>query len=51
VQDVYRFDERRIIAGRIETGTLRVGDTLIFSPTTKRVPSLASRLGNHLLET
>ncbi len=32
VQDVYRFDERRIIAGRIETGTLRVGDTLLFSP-------------------
>lgn len=32
VQDVYRFDERRIIAGQIETGRLRVGDTLIFSP-------------------
>ena len=32
VQDVYRFDERRIIAGRIEAGTLRVGDTLVFSP-------------------
>ncbi|MBT6428301.1 MAG: adenylyl-sulfate kinase, partial [Rhodospirillaceae bacterium] len=32
VQDVYRFDERRIIAGRIETGTLKVGDTLLFSP-------------------
>ncbi len=35
VQDVYRFDERRIIAGRIETGTLRVGDTLVFSPNNK----------------
>ena len=32
VQDVYRFDERRIIAGRIETGVLRVGDNLLFSP-------------------
>ncbi|MDA1097555.1 MAG: adenylyl-sulfate kinase [Proteobacteria bacterium] len=32
VQDVYRFDERRIIAGRIETGVLRVGDSLLFSP-------------------
>ena len=32
VQDVYRFDERRIIAGRIESGTLRVGDELVFSP-------------------
>lgn len=35
VQDVYRFDERRIIAGRIETGTLRVGDQLVFSPANK----------------
>ena len=32
VQDVYRFDARRILAGRIETGTLRVGDALTFSP-------------------
>ncbi len=35
VQDVYRFDGRRIIAGRIETGTLRVGDQLVFSPENK----------------
>jgi len=35
VQDVYRFDERRIVAGRIETGTLRVGDELVFSPANK----------------
>lgn len=35
VQDVYKFDERRIIAGRIESGTIRVGDTLLFSPTNK----------------
>ena len=35
VQDVYRFDERRIIAGRIESGTLRVGDRLLFSPNNK----------------
>src|SRR5437588_13059800 len=35
VQDVYRFDERRIIACRIETGTLRVGDELVFSPANK----------------
>jgi bifunctional enzyme CysN/CysC len=33
VQDVYRFDERRVIAGRIETGTLSKGDRLFFSPT------------------
>ncbi|MEC9347587.1 MAG: adenylyl-sulfate kinase [Pseudomonadota bacterium] len=44
VQDVYKFDERRIIAGRIESGTLRVGDTLLFSPTNKtaRVRSIES---------
>jgi bifunctional enzyme CysN/CysC len=35
VQDVYRFDERRILAGRVESGTLHVGDRLQFSPGTK----------------
>ena len=35
VQDVYRFDGRRIVAGRIETGTLKVGDQLVFSPDNK----------------
>ena len=35
IQDVYRFDERRILAGRIESGTLRVGDRLQFSPGNK----------------
>ncbi len=32
VQDVYKFDHRRIIVGRVESGVLRVGDTLRFSP-------------------
>jgi bifunctional enzyme CysN/CysC len=36
VQDVYRFDDRRIIAGRIEAGTLRVGDEIEFLPDGKR---------------
>ena len=35
IQDVYRFDARRILAGRIESGTLRVGDELLFSPFNK----------------
>ena len=35
VQDVYEFDERRIIAGRIESGRLAVGDRLLFSPSNK----------------
>jgi bifunctional enzyme CysN/CysC len=36
VQDIYKFDERRIVAGRVEAGILRVGDTLLFSPSDKR---------------
>lgn len=35
IQDVYRFDERRILAGRVESGTLKVGDRLLFSPGNK----------------
>jgi bifunctional enzyme CysN/CysC len=35
VQDVYRFDERRILAGRVESGTIKVGDRLQFCPTNK----------------
>lgn len=37
VQDVYKFDERRIIAGRIESGTLGVGDEILFSPGNQKV--------------
>jgi bifunctional enzyme CysN/CysC len=32
VQGVYRFDHRRIVVGRIESGRLRVGDPLVFLP-------------------
>jgi bifunctional enzyme CysN/CysC len=32
VQDVYKFDERRIVVGRIESGRLRLGDVLRFEP-------------------
>lgn len=35
VQDVYKFDARRIVAGRIEAGRLQVGDALVFSPSGK----------------
>jgi bifunctional enzyme CysN/CysC len=35
IQDVYRQDDRRILAGRIESGRLAVGDTLLFSPSNK----------------
>ncbi len=33
VQDVYRFNEERILVGRIETGMVRKGDKILFSPT------------------
>ncbi|MCB9965843.1 MAG: GTP-binding protein, partial [Rhodospirillales bacterium] len=36
IQDVYRFDEKRILVGRIETGSVKVGDTLFFSPTNEK---------------
>ena len=32
VQDVYRSDTQRAIAGRVESGALAVGDELLFSP-------------------
>jgi bifunctional enzyme CysN/CysC len=35
IQDIYKFDDRRILAGRIASGRLAVGDTLLFSPSNK----------------
>ena len=40
VQDVFKFtkqgDDRRIVAGTIDSGTVRVGDSMIFYPSGKR---------------
>jgi sulfate adenylyltransferase subunit 1 (EFTu-like GTPase family) len=40
VQDVYKFtehgDDRRIVAGTIESGQARVGDEIVFYPSGKR---------------
>ncbi len=36
VQDVYRFDARRIVAGLVESGRISVGDTVEFCPGGKR---------------
>lgn len=40
VQDVYRFtrfgDDRRIVAGSIDSGTISVGDAVVFYPSGKR---------------
>ena len=35
LQDVYKFDARRILTGRITSGRLKVGDQVIFSPSNK----------------
>src|SRR5205807_1083717 len=42
VQAVYKFDDRRIIAGRVETGRLNVGDEIMIMPRRKtaRVQSI-----------
>ena len=41
VQAIYKFtshgDERRIISGRIDTGNVKVGDEVVFSPSNKTV--------------
>ena len=36
VQAVYKFDDRRIIAGRVESGRIAVGDDLLIMPSGKR---------------
>lgn len=63
IQDVYKFDHRRLIVGRIESGRLRVGDTILLSPSNKAakvasienwgasVPSLAASAGQSIAVT
>ncbi len=40
VQDVYKFtamgDDRRIVAGRVESGSIKVGDEVLFLPSNKK---------------
>lgn len=40
VQDIYKFteegDERRIVAGRVETGSIKAGDQIVFLPSGKK---------------
>ena len=52
LQDIYRFDDRRILAGRIDTGRLAVGDELLFSPSNKtaRVATIENWSGPALTE-
>ena len=44
IQDIYKFDERRILVGRIESGSLKAGDELLFSPsnTLAKIASIES---------
>ena len=35
VQDLYKFDLRRIVVGNVLSGVLKVGDELVFSPSNK----------------
>ena len=44
VQDVYRFGEERIIVGRVETGTLKTGDEVLFSPTNEHAKVTAVKV-------
>jgi bifunctional enzyme CysN/CysC len=43
VQDVYRMGERRVVAGRLDSGTLRAGDDVLILPSNRqaRVAELA----------
>jgi sulfate adenylyltransferase large subunit/phosphoadenylyl-sulfate reductase (thioredoxin) len=36
VQAVYRFDDRRIVAGRIQSGSIAIGDEIAVAPSGKR---------------
>ena len=36
VQDIYKFNEKRIIVGKIETGRLSVGDEILVSPSNSK---------------
>ncbi len=40
VQDIYKFtaagDDRRVVAGRVETGTVKVGEEVVFLPSNKK---------------
>lgn len=35
LQDIYRYDDRRLYAGRIDAGKVKLGDRLVFNPGNK----------------
>ncbi len=48
IQDVYRYDEKRILVGRVESGCVNVGDELIFSPSSRSATVTSVRKWNEL---
>ncbi|MDO8643214.1 MAG: GTP-binding protein [Candidatus Woesearchaeota archaeon] len=48
VQDVYKIDDKRILVGRVESGTISTGDAIVFLPSGKAtmVKSVESFLKN-----
>ncbi|HKP97005.1 MAG TPA: GTP-binding protein [Fibrobacteria bacterium] len=52
LQDIYKFtslgDDRRIVSGRVESGSARVGDSVVFLPSGKK-SKIASIEGFHAL--
>lgn len=36
VQDVYKFDEKRTVVGRVESGVIKQGDDIVFLPSDKK---------------
>ncbi|MDR1297730.1 MAG: 50S ribosome-binding GTPase [Deltaproteobacteria bacterium] len=50
LQAVYKFDDRRILAGRVESGRVKIGDRVLISPgrKTATVTSLAAWLDKDL---
>lgn len=47
VQDVYRQGETRILVGRVESGILRTGDKILFSPTDEEATITAIKVWPH----
>jgi sulfate adenylyltransferase large subunit len=51
LQDVYKFDKERLLVGRIETGSVSVGDKLLFLPSEKEGIVKAIRKWNAPVQT
>ncbi len=50
VQDTYSFDSPRVVVGRVESGTLRTGDEVVFQPSNVRSRIEKIKVMGHELE-